>query len=173
MNLDKQKLLLGLFESRKYFCDDLGGVYSRSNNHGGLGGVRRIRPHTSRNGYDLVTLIGVPGHRITVGVHQLVALFFSRGYSPKDQVNHLDGDKLNNSWGNLEIVSASTNAKHSFEIGLQCQKGENNGASKLTLEEVAAIKAAHARGATQRAIAKKFGISFQNVHLIVRGKSWV
>lgn len=60
-------------------------------------------------------------HRQTIFVHRLVAEAFLENDNPniKTQVNHIDGNKLNNKMGNLEWVSASENIKHAFSIGVK------------------------------------------------------
>ena len=50
-------------------------------------------------------------------------------------------------------------------------RGSGNAQAKLTEETVLAIKALEG-STTQRAIAKRFGISFKQVNDIYRGKSW-
>jgi len=49
-------------------------------------------------------------------------------------------------------------------------KGQRNGAAKLTVEQVLAIRAAHG---SQRAIAAAFSVSHQTVGLIRRRQSWI
>ena len=51
--------------------------------------------------------------------HRLVAEQFLDKPEGKDFVNHIDGDKSNNSLENLEWVSQSENEKHGFENGLK------------------------------------------------------
>ena len=51
--------------------------------------------------------------------HRLVAEQFLDKQEGKDFVNHIDGDKSNNSLENLEWVSQSENEKHAFENGLK------------------------------------------------------
>ena len=51
--------------------------------------------------------------------HRLVAEHFLDKPEEKDFVNHIDGDKSNNSLENLEWVSQSENEKHAFENGLK------------------------------------------------------
>lgn len=51
-------------------------------------------------------------------VHRLVAQAFIRLENDNEQVNHIDGDKLNNKVNNLEWCSASENVQHAFKIGL-------------------------------------------------------
>jgi hypothetical protein len=51
-------------------------------------------------------------------VHRLVAETFVPGWFDGAQINHIDGDKLNNHESNLEWVTGSENAKHAHRLGL-------------------------------------------------------
>lgn len=92
-----------------------------------------------KKGYLHVTLSN-KGIKRTFLVHRLVAEHFINNPNGLPQVNHKDGNKLNNNVGNLEWVSASENITHSFEKNLSCYKGENNGRAKLTSTDVIEIK---------------------------------
>lgn len=63
---------------------------------------------------------GYYGHR-SQHVHRLVALTFHVcPGDPKDyQVNHIDGNKLNNAATNLEWCTCSENTTHAYETGLR------------------------------------------------------
>jgi len=49
-------------------------------------------------------------------VHRLVAIAFIDNFNKKTDVNHIDGNKLNNNINNLEWVTKSENIKHSIKI---------------------------------------------------------
>jgi hypothetical protein len=51
-------------------------------------------------------------------VHSLVAEAFLPNPGNLKEVNHIDGNKLNNSISNLEYVTHSQNMKHAVKIGL-------------------------------------------------------
>lgn len=51
-------------------------------------------------------------------VHRLVALHFLPKVDGKEFVNHIDGNKLNNHFSNLEWVTKSENSIHAIETGL-------------------------------------------------------
>lgn len=54
----------------------------------------------------------------TYRIHRLVALAFLENPENKEQVNHLDGNKLNNCVSNLEWATNQENQIHKFKTGL-------------------------------------------------------
>ncbi len=86
-----------------------------------------IIPNLKRNGY---LQVGLRKHRTRkwVGVHRLVAIHFIENPNNKPQVNHIDGNKQNNTVENLEWVTAKENQNHAVKIGLRdnMPKGEKH-----------------------------------------------
>lgn len=92
------------------------GLYQVSN----LGYVKRknrILKHTYREHYKAVILCK-NGKTKTFQVHRLVALAFIPNTNNLPQINHIDGNKLNNKVSNLEWVTPSENRKHGIRLGL-------------------------------------------------------
>lgn len=107
-------------------------------------------------------------------VHRLVALAFVPNPDNLPQVNHKDGDKLNNVYTNLEWCSAQDNIQHAFENRLnEGHLGENNGQHVLTEEEVIEIRKRYtgAKG-EQLALGREFGVSNITIFDIVHNKTW-
>ena len=72
----------------------------------------------SHKGYLYLSLTDVNKKRKTFKVHRLVAMAFVQNPDNKPQVNHIDGNKLNNKAENLEWVTNSENQLHALENGL-------------------------------------------------------
>ena len=75
------------------------------------------------------------GKQRTYFIHRLVAIAFVEGYEEELVVNHIDGDKLNNQYTNLEWCTISENTKHAFDKDLGGFKNTQVKASKLGAEK--------------------------------------
>lgn len=105
-------------------------------------------------------------------VHRLVANAFITNPDNKPQVNHIDGDKLNNYVNNLEWVTCSENHKHAFKIGLKSINGEKHPSCKLTDNEVLAIHGLYLSGMTLTTISKLYNVTIATISYIVNGINW-
>lgn len=77
-----------------------------------------IKPAIDKYGYFRATFSN-NGKRKSYYVHRLVAMAYLPLYDDSLQVNHKDGNKLNNNRFNLEMVTLQENIKHSIETGLK------------------------------------------------------
>jgi len=60
--------------------------------------------------------LGVSINRKPEYVHRIVAKCFLDTFNEILQVNHKDGNKSNNNINNLEMLTASENVKHSYDV---------------------------------------------------------
>ena len=70
----------------------------------------------------------VTHHRI----HRLVASHFHNSNLDSNIVNHIDGDKLNNTDSNLEWTTYSDNSKHALKLGLRKKGGDLSFSKSIT-----------------------------------------
>lgn len=114
-----------------YQVSNLGNV--RSKVRAGIDGRKlqgvMLKPSVNNPGYRYVVL-RKNGKSYNRMIHRLVAETFLN--KSNQCVNHVDGDKSNNSVINLEWVSFSENRIHSNELGLSPQKGSPIRTSILT-----------------------------------------
>lgn len=81
-------------------------------------GKERILKHSiTPNGYFKVDLF-IKGKPKSIKIHKLVALAFVKNLDNKPQVNHKDGNKLNNQVENLEWHTSKENINHAWQNGL-------------------------------------------------------
>lgn len=97
-----------------------------------------LRQTKSSTGYYHVTLY-LDKKASCVNVHRIVADAFLPQKDNCPEINHIDGNKGNNSVINLERVSKSENAIHAYKTGLrkppmQGRKGSQNARSKEILQ---------------------------------------
>ena len=133
----------------------------------------RINP----GGYYYVGL-GKNGSKATFAIHQLVAQAFIPNPKNKKTVNHMDGNKLNNSVANLEWSTYSENLEHAYKAGLKqavksSEVASKNYKRKLTEQQVREIKRLLAAGnLTHKEIATKFGVARSTITEIKSGRRW-
>lgn len=114
--------------------------------------------------------------RRTQTVHRVVAKAFCLKTPGKDFVNHIDGNKKNNSADNLEWCTRSENIKHAYTHGLIVPAiGEQNGRSKLKSTDVKFIKDNYKKGDSKygaKALAAKYNVAHQTICAVVHGQNW-
>ena len=77
-----------------------------------------LKGRLSKNGYLQVSIkIDATQKFCNRYIHRLVALHFIQNPNNKREVNHIDGNKENNTLSNLEWVTSSENQKHRHLIG--------------------------------------------------------
>lgn len=78
----------------------------------------KLKPLLKRMGYYEVLLKDKNHRGRWFFIHRLVAEAFHENPMGKKEVNHIDGNKLNNKAENLEWCTRNENLKHAYESGL-------------------------------------------------------
>ena len=113
------------------------------------GSARILSPFVQGSGYHQICIFSSPGVPIRPLVHRLVAEAFIENPDELPQVNHKDGNKLNNAASNLEWVTASENLKHSYRSGIH----------KPSRKEPKGAVVALAEGVPVSHVARRFGMT--------------
>lgn len=126
---------------------------------------------SKRNDYVYVH-IRISLHNINrrISVHRLMALTFIPNVHNLQEVNHIDGNKKNNSVANLEWVSKSENALHAFRIGLHIPSSRKKGTRsnlKIRTEDFSLIRELVQKGHTRKEIAKLFGVHLRTIFRVL------
>ena len=130
------------------------------------------------NGYlcVVVRMGGRDSQSFALKAHREVAIAFISNPDNKEQVNHIDGNKLNNVVTNLEWVTAKENIRHAFDTGLATARcGENIGNAVLTEDLILKIRSEYIprdRTYGLRALARKYGFSHNTMSNALNGITW-
>lgn len=118
-------------------------------------------------GYRTVSLCCIPPVARRY-VHDIVAEAFIGPRPSGYQINHLDGNKLNNLVSNLEYVTPRENLLHAARTGLNPRA--NN--FKLNDELVRELRRRYTETRSHKQLALEFGIDPSNVYRIVTRQQW-
>ena len=134
----------------------------------------KVLKHTmSKKGYHIVYIYDNNMKGSSQRVHRLVGFAFLDGFSDTNNIiNHIDGNKNNNHFNNLEWCSIIDNNKHAIEeLGVK-RYGSHNGSSKLKEEQVLEIRKKAKNGETSTEVAKCYNINRCTVNRIISRKTW-
>ena len=129
-----------------------------------------MKKQINNSGYYRVEL-SRSGKTKKVFVHRLVANAYIQNKDSLPQVNHIDGDKLNNAVTNLEWCTASYNHKHSYKyLSRPVTKvfDADNGKTKIKKEDIPGL-IERKKGSTYRSLALEVGVHPKYLSLLLRG----
>ena len=133
---------------------------------------RILNDYDNSRGYRYIT-ISINGRRKNHYIHRLVANTFISNPKGFDQVNHIDGNKSNNSVSNLEWVTERQNRDHAVKTDLM-KFGEDAPNNKLTEEQVIEILAIASKNpkVNRLRLSKKYNVADTCICRIISGKRW-
>ena len=153
-----------------YFVSNLGNLLGRSG--------KPVKQQVNEKGYYVYAMYpnGRKGGCKCVKIHKLVAKAFIPNPENKPQVNHIDGNKLNNNVENLEWCTNQENVIHAYKTGLaKARKGADNPNSKLTKEDAKWIRE-HYKPNDEvfgaRPLSRKFGVAHSQIVRIAQKKKY-
>jgi hypothetical protein len=147
-----EKLLVQF--DNKYSISNKGIVFSLK------GKKKEIKGKINNSGYREI-LINHKGIRKYFLVHRLIAINFIPNKFNKRTINHIDGNKLNNSVDNLEWNTDSENQNHAIKKNLIKHKINFEIAEKIRKEN-----------GSHRELAKKYNLGKTQIGYIKNNKRW-
>ncbi len=137
------------------------------------GHVLSIAQHQSNRGrvYARVSL-WCKNKKTDAYVHRLVAHTFIGSCPIGFEVNHKDGNPLNNHVSNLEYVTSAQNKQHFHLLNRGLISGENHWKAKLKEVDVVAIRLLCSNGFPQMYVAKLFDVRRSTIEKIVLNLRW-
>lgn len=149
-----------------YSVSRTGEVYSHKRH-------KYIKQRVGPKGYMMVNL-SINGTCKTFTVHRLVADAWIPNSDSLPQVNHIDGDKTNNSVDNLEWCTASHNVIHAINTGLtHTAKGMATKNGRFSNDDIIEIRRLYnEERLSQYAIASTYHVTRSTIQQIVKGLTY-
>lgn len=109
-----------IFDFPNYEVSNKGKIRSKEYNDslGHLRSSKKLKKQVNNCGYEYVILSSKEEKHKTLTVHRIVAKTFIPNPEEKEDVNHIDGNKLNNNVNNLEWTTTQENIIKRYEIGI-------------------------------------------------------
>lgn len=150
-----------------YSIEPDGRVYSHSVN-------KYMVTKLDKDGYEAISLRNNTGGYSKFGIHRLLIITYCPIENTEEMtVNHIDGNKKNNTLENLEWVTASENTRLAHETKLNNSVGENHGRAKLTEEQAKQVIDFAKQGMTLREVQQEIPIVTKNMYNSIKhNRTW-
>jgi len=131
-----------------------------------------LKSFPNEKGY-LRTRIGFieMGHtKKTIRNHRITAKHFLDSFDESLEVNHDDGNKLNNYYKNFSMVTRKQNMDHAWGTGLvNVAYGENQSKTKLTEAQV--LEIFNSKEQT-KLLSEKYNVGRRQIWMVRSGRNW-
>lgn len=156
--------------AQDYYLDENGNIYSCKRGWN----KKKLNPSVDNRagGYYRLKVITDNGEKVSMFIHRLMAITFLPNPDNKEEVNHIDGNKLNNRLSNLEWVTKKENMLHAHKLKLRDNTGEGNPRKILTEDEVIEIYNKCYEGARVCDLADFYGVSRPTISDIKAKRNW-
>lgn len=150
-----------------YQIDENGNIWSNSSS-------KFMKTRLDKDGYVSLSLKNSDDRYSNFYIHRLMMTTFYPVEGMENlQVNHKDGNKLNNTFENLEQVTNQENLKHALDTGLRKIVGEEHPRCKITEKEAKQIIQMIKDGVRPCDIVRQIPNANKNiVNLIKLNKTW-
>lgn len=134
-----------------------------------------LKKRYTKDGYIQYVLLR-NGKSYTKRAHRLVAEAFIDNPENKETVNHVNGNKTDNYYKNLEWATKKEQMRHAYDLGLKKpMQGNMNYNHILTEQQVIEIRKSykpHDKEFGMKALAKKYGVSEPTINRVVHNRSY-
>jgi hypothetical protein len=157
------------FRDTHYYVSEDGNVYRKWSY--GYKKMKQSKIH-DRNYYR--TNLSINGKNVSYLTHRMVGECFIPNPENKPEINHDDGNGLNNHVSNLIWSTTIENMEHSIKNKLH-SRGETHGKRKLTDLIVKQIREEYqfkSKDNNTNSLSKKYGVNVGTINNIIKNKTW-
>lgn len=150
------------FENKDIYISNFGRVYNFK--------TENLLQLHDNNGYYRFKISDSRKNNKLTSIHRAVAKLFVENKNPEEytQVNHIDGNKHNNHYMNLEWCNGSMNIKHAYDTGL---KTANEVIMNRDIAEIIRNEYKNSDISIKK-LSEKYNVSKTCISNIVNFKSW-
>lgn len=184
MENQEKEIWKRVYNSKNYYVSNLGRIkrgksyrWNSKNKTWSLYPEHIIESNNNNTkGYYRVGIFMKSGIREVVAVHRLVAEYFK--VNPNilkfTHVNHLDGDKSNNNWRNLQWCTNEMNKRHAMKHNLVSRGKKHSDITHLRKLDEDQVKQIPSMLKTMKLqeVADYFGVGKTTISEIKAGRSW-
>ena len=150
MRIEYKELVYPKIKKGMYKISEYGDIVNILTGH-------KLKTNINNMGYKVLSLQCEDGKGLTIGVHRLVAYnFLGEPTKDKNIVNHLDGNKENNHYTNLEWTDYVGNNRHAIYNGLNNIHDSKNKFKKYSDELTIEICRLFEKGLSVQDVLKKY-----------------
>jgi hypothetical protein len=156
-------------------CEYYGAKYLVSN-YGKVKGMKfgLLKQRIDIDGYPTITIGKYDNKRTSKKIHRLVAENFIPNLNNLPEINHIDLNKNNNYYKNLEWCTHTYNIKYSINKGSynNCRTGIKNGRAILSEKDILNIRQLYQDNFNISEIARIYKRGWQTINHIVKRSTW-
>ncbi len=138
--------------------------------------VCRTGKNSLKKTWRMLSLIPTESGHLTVkyrrkqlNIHRIIHRKFNGPLRDDYAVNHIDGNKRNNTPANLELITHSENMLHCWRVLGHIPMKPRKKIDQATAEK---MRAEYIAGATNRDLREKYKLAKATVSYIVNGRTW-
>ena len=155
------------FRDTRYIISEDGKIYNKTRE------LHQTRKKSKKSSIRAYVGLSIDKKQKCFNVARVVAEVYIPNPNNLPQVNHIDGNTLNNNYLNLEWCTQSENIRHAIKIGIKRICGEENPSAKLAKQTVKSIREEYSNTKTTlRKLASKYKVSYTTIRYIIKGKTW-
>lgn len=157
------------FRDTHYYVSEDGNVYRKWDC-----GYKKMKQSKIHNRNYYRSNLSINGKKVSYLTHRMVAECFIPNPDNKPEVNHDDGNGLNNHISNLIWSTTIENREHAIENKLH-SRGENHGSKKLTNLIVKKIQEEYqfkSKDCNTNSLSKKYDVNQSTIYNIIKKKTW-